>query len=112
MCILIGVSQNVNEAFVVSHAAVEASGMPGRETAEINPERDGVVSELAVFRQCPVRANGGFCPLALALPAFAAPPLRRGSLRLSETRLVYRAEARRRRAKAGGPDLPQMEPTD
>ena len=37
-------------------------------------------------------------------PAFAASPLRRGILRLSETRLVYRAEARRRRAKDGGPD--------
>jgi hypothetical protein len=35
-------------------------------------------------------------------PAFAS--LRRGILRMSHSRLVYRAEARRRRAKDGGPD--------
>ena len=42
--------------------------------------------------------------------AFAASPLRRGILRLGETRLVYRAEARRSRAKDGGPEQRQLEP--
>src|SRR5260221_14155698 len=43
-------------------------------------------------------------------PAFAASPLRRGILCLSSTRLVYRAVARRRRAKDGGPEQRQLKP--
>jgi hypothetical protein len=61
------------------------------------------------------RNDGSFCERSQPssrrfLPAFAVAPLRRGILRVSETRLVYRAEARRRRAKDAGPEQRELEP--
>ena len=49
----------------------------------------------------PLRAQGDG---GLAARLRGCAPLRRGILRLCPTRLVYLAEARRRRAKDGGPD--------
>jgi hypothetical protein len=58
MRILIGVSQNVNETFVVSHAPVEASGMPGWEPPKL------AQNETAMSRKVAVSASARCAPVA------------------------------------------------
>jgi len=58
----------------------------------------------------PSRSSFGGQKQARLRVANSLAKLRRGILRLTQLRLVYRAGARRRRAKDGGPDLSQMEP--
>ena len=127
--VLISVSQNVDEALVSSHDATVAIQMPGASLLEGGVwarDRPVAVSARERSRRLAVSARvraflaRRFCGSRTlpsrnsfadgVRPAFAASPLRRGILRLSETRLVYRAEARRRRAKDGGPEQRQLEP--
>ena len=88
---------------------------PGCQTRRRRSVRGSGETPCAIRRSKPRRRPCGLpsrSSFRAVRPASAAARLRRGILRLSQTRLVYLAEACRRRAKDGGPDLSQMEPTD
>ncbi len=80
-------------------ACRETSGNIGRDADVVTRWRFGV-SQYIQAAEC--ACSGSSCDRGIRRPAFAS--RRRGILRASLTRWVYRAEARRRRAKDGGPD--------
>jgi hypothetical protein len=110
---LIGVSQYVHESFAARHRSGRWQPECRSSNSKIDKNFSSGDCERAKWCERTERWGSRFCPP----PRHGAKAtLRRGILRVSETcrftepklaegeRLVHRAEARRRRAKDGGPD--------